>query len=241
MLYRLIRALRRESDAQNLLNLPAWKKEILERVREFTMAGVPRTLSTIDAVTYVLEHGIKGDIVECGVWRGGQMMAAALTLKRFGEERDIHLFDTFEGMTLPSSQDKDHTGASAMSAYKQLQLRPKGDRWCEAGLEEVQRNMASTGYNADCIHLVQGDVEITIPDHAPNRIAYLRLDTDWYASTAHELQHLFPRVTRQGVVSIDDYGHWQGARQATDEYLHANGIVALLHRIDYSARQFVKV
>ena len=80
--------------------------------------------------------------------------------------------------------------------------------------------MASTGYPPDRVRYVKGPVERTIPDRLPGGpIALLRLDTDWYESTRHELLHLFPLLSPGGVLIIDDYGHWSGARKAVDEYL----------------------
>lgn len=241
MLLRYFRELKQARRLTSTSNIPGWQQKILAEVEGFTMAGELRTLSTICVVEYIVKHKIPGAIVECGVWRGGQMMAAALTLIHFGEVRDIYLFDTFAGMTAPDDIDRDRGGISAMHTYNSLLSRPQGQRWCEAGIDDVRRNLASTGYSSSRMHLIEGDVEQTIPDLAPEVIAYLRLDTDWYASTAHELAHLYPRIAQRGVVTVDDYGHWQGAQQATDEFLERQGVVALLHRIDYSARQFVKV
>lgn len=221
-------------------DVPTWHREILDRVSPFTMAGPERTLATICAVEYVAKNSVPGAIVECGVWRGGQMMAAALTLLQLGESREIVLFDTFSGMTAPTAADRDLHGGEATPVFEQLSRKAVGDRWCEAGMGEVRRNLASTGYLMEHVRLVQGPVEDTLPQNAPAQISYLRLDTDWYESTLHELEHLYPRLSSLGVVVIDDYGHWQGARQATDEYLAANGIPALMHRIDYTGRQFVK-
>jgi hypothetical protein len=96
------------------------------------------------------------------------------------------------------------------------------------------------GYPEERIHFVPGRVEETLPQNAPKDIALLRLDTDWYASTKHELQHLYPRLVPGGVLIVDDYGYWQGARQAVDEYLSENGLALLLNRIDHTARIAVK-
>ncbi|WP_084062913.1 TylF/MycF/NovP-related O-methyltransferase [Arenimonas malthae] len=236
-----IRSVRDALRASKLSDIPPWQRAVLAEVKPYTMAGVARTLSTISVVEYIVKQGIQGAVVECGVWRGGQMMAAALSLLELKAERDIFLFDTFSGMTEPGVSDLDHSGAPAAPVYMDSLGRPIGSRWCEAGIDDVRRNLNSTGYPSSRIHYVQGDVEETIPRAAPEQIAYLRLDTDWYSSTAHELEHLFPRVSQHGVVTIDDYGHWLGARQATDEYLAKNRVRAMMHRIDYSARQFVKV
>lgn len=237
---RLLRIFREFNRNRQFLDVPAWHREILERVSPYTMAGAERTLSTISAIEHVVKHSVPGSIVECGVWRGGQMMAAALALLRLGQQREIVLFDTFAGMTAPGKEDLDLHGDDATPVYKEHATKGAGSRWCEAGMDDVRRNLASTGYSMEFVKMVQGPVEVTIPGEAPERIAYLRLDTDWYESTLHEFEHLYPRVAALGVIAIDDYGHWQGARKATDEYLDKNKIPALLHRIDYTGRQFVK-
>ena len=240
MLKYWLRGLRTLRGSTSLSDVPEWQRRIIGKVLPYSMTGESRILATVTAVEYIVEHNIPGAIVECGVWRGGQMMAAALTLNHLQARRPLFLFDTFEGMTAPNEVDRDMEGQAAQSTFVEMSRNAVGKRWCEARLDEVQRNLASTGYPPDQVHYIVGAVEQTLPSSAPEVIAYLRLDTDWYASTLHELQHLFPLVSRLGVVTIDDYGHWEGARKATDEYLIAHGISALLHRIDYSGRQFIK-
>ena len=105
----------------------------------------------------------------------------------------------------------------------------------------MQANIRSTGYPEQRVHFIKGPVEQTIPVHPPvPAIALLRLDTDWYESTKHELEHLFPLLVRGGIMILDDYGHWQGARQAVDEYLERLPHSYYLHRIDYTGRLLVK-
>lgn len=238
---RLIKKMRDARQIARLRDVPEWQRDVVKQVAPFTMTTLERVLATIAAVEYVVTAGVDGDIVECGVWRGGQMMAAALTLKHFGVERDIRLYDTFSGMTAPAAVDLDFAGEAAQPVYEKSLSREPGGRWCEATLPDVRTNLLSTGYPSSRIHFIEGDVESTIPEFAPDAISYLRLDTDWYASTAHEFLHLYPRVTRLGVIAVDDYGHWQGARMATDEYLAKHGIKVLMNRIDYTGRQFLKV
>jgi hypothetical protein len=144
------------------------------------------------------------------------------------------LYDTFEGMPEPQALD---VSVFRQSARQQWQ---KDGKWCYASLEDVRRAVLSTGYDESRIHFVKGKVEETIPSQAPERISLLRLDTDWYESTLHELVHLYPRLVPGGVIIIDDYGHWQGARRATDEYLRFNRIPLLLSRVDYTCRIGVK-
>jgi O-methyltransferase len=113
--------------------------------------------------------------------------------------------------------------------------------WCYAALDEVRRNVGEMGYPGEKLHFVQGKVEDTIPGSAPEQIALLRLDTDWYESTRHELIHLYPRLSAGGVLIVDDYGHWQGSRRAVDEWIAQAGVRILLNRIDYTGRVAVKV
>jgi len=115
------------------------------------------------------------------------------------------------------------------------------NEWCYSPLEEVQKNLYSTNYPKEKITFIKGKVEETIPNIIPEKISILRLDTDWYESTYHELMHLFPRLSKGGVLIIDDYGHWKGSREAVDKYLKENEISMLLNRIDYTGRIGVKV
>ena len=182
-------------------------------------------------------RGIVGDVVECGVWKGGSMMAVAEMLTRLGDTgRDLHLFDTFTGMSEPSQHDVSFRGDSASETMKRQREEDPSFQWCGSPLDEVRHNMLATGYPRERVHFVEGMVEQTIPGSAPDRIALLRLDTDWYESTRHELVHLFPRLVDGGVLIIDDYGHWQGARRAVDEYFAENNVAMLLNRLDYTGR-----
>ena len=167
------------------------------------------------------------------------MMTIALTLLAQGDRsRSLYLYDTFEGMSAPTADDKSLDG---VPADELLDRDPKGTGlWCYATLDDVRANMLSTGYPADKIHLIKGKVEDTIPQNLPASLALLRLDTDWYESTKHELTHLYPRLSAKGILVINDYGHWQGARKAVDEYLHERGDKVYLHRINYTGRILVK-
>jgi O-methyltransferase len=216
--------------------------ETYKKVRPYTMTSPERIFSLCEAVTYLQKNKIEGDVVECGVWKGGSMMAVALTLLSLGDvSRDLYLFDTFEGMSAPTDDDVDIAGLSAKNLLQNSDKAKDESVWCHAALDGVKDVIESTGYPSDKTHFVKGMVEETIPHFSPNKIALLRLDTDWYASTKHELEHLFPSLSKGGVLIIDDYGHWQGARKAVDEYFAKNDIKILLNRIDYTGRIAVKV
>ena len=207
----------------------------------YTMTSPERLFALVQSVRYLTSNRITGDIVECGVWRGGSMMAAALTLIECGDvSRDLFLFDTFEGMVAPTDRDVAIDGRSAGKLLQSHKKTESDSVWCYATLNTVKEAMESTGYRAEGVHYVQGKVEVTIPRYAPTQIALLRLDTDWYESTRHEMEYLFPRLVKGGVLIVDDYGHWKGAREAVDEYLSNNRIKLLLNRIDYTGRIAVK-
>jgi O-methyltransferase len=210
--------------------------ETMARVRPFTMTSLARIVSLMRATEHVARQQIPGAIVECGVWRGGSMMAAALTLLRLGEQRiPLYLFDTFAGMTRPGDAD----GAHAQAKW-QINQSLSHNHWCYASLADVKRNLDSTGYDRELINFVEGEVEMTIPAQAPHQISLLRLDTDWYASTWHELNHLFPRLASGGILIVDDYGRWPGCQKAVDEFIKQNRLRLFLSRIDYTGRISVK-
>jgi hypothetical protein len=213
--------------------------ELHERCAAATMTSIERMYALYQAVRHVHAASVPGDVVECGVWRGGSSMLAALTLASLGDrERRLWLYDTFEGMSEPTDADVALTGERMTDGWDGR--RAADDPvLCIASLEDVRDNMASTGYPPDRIEFVRGKVEDTIPVRAPDRIALLRLDTDWYESTRHELEHLWPRLSPGGVLILDDYGHWLGARRAVDEFL-ATAEPMLLQRIDYTGRLAVK-
>jgi O-methyltransferase len=218
-------------------DMEAGFSELYDRCRPFTMTPVERMYALYEATRYVVARGVPGDVVECGVWKGGSAMLAALTLDRLEHrERTLHLFDTFAGMTEP-------TDADGQAALREWQEKDRGDHneWCYSSREEVEANMRSTGYPAERMTLVEGKVEETLPERAPEGIALLRLDTDWYESTRHELEHLYPLIEPGGVLILDDYGHWEGARRAVDDYFAESAPPLLLNRIDYTGRIAVKL
>ncbi len=211
-------------------------RAVIEHVRPFTMTSTEALAALCSAVEHLVQRGIEGSIVECGVWRGGSMMAVARTLLDMGvDDRDLYLFDTFEGMVPPSEHDV--RVLDGLSATRPESLTQS----IAVSQDKVAAALRSTGYPTARIHLVPGPVEETLPaGSGPDRIALLRLDTDWYESTRLELEVLYPRIPSNGFVIIDDYGHWAGAKKAVDEYLEQHAPQLYLHRVDYTVRMAVK-
>jgi O-methyltransferase len=234
------RAIGRLATAQSLIpEIAPDDIEMIARYRNFTLTSIERQWALMSSIRYLNAAGIEGDIVECGVWRGGSMMLAKDLCSDSPIARRIHLYDTFTGMSEPTDDDVSYIERPARETYQAT--RSDGHTgWAEASLEDVMENFRRAQLLDDSVFFVKGKVEETLADSdkQPQRIALLRLDTDWYESTKIELEVLYPRLVAGGVLIIDDYGHWAGARKAVDEYFKNDPV--LLNRIDYTARLVVR-
>lgn len=221
--------------------------QVLDAVTDnhWTMASRERVVATINACKHAVQSGIEGDFVECGVWRGGNSIAAKLTFENYGSDKKVWLFDTFAGMTAPTEFDS--TPFSDRSTEDRFEETRKGDHndWCFASLEDVRANFEKSGADLRGVKMVPGDVMKTLANkrNLPDRMSVLRLDTDFYDSTKVEMEVLYPRLSTGGSLLIDDFGHWDGARRAVEEYFDGlpSGSRPLLHYTDYTGRMGVKV
>ena len=207
-----------------------------------SMVSVAGLFSTVAAAKYVAENEIQGDFVECGVWRGGNSIIAAEIFKRYSLNKRVFLFDTFKGMTEPSQDDR--YIQDNRPALKDFILRQEEthNSWCFAPLDEVRNNFRKRNLSEENIVFIEGPVEETLLERGviPESISFLRLDTDWYESTKVELEVLYPLVTKGGVVVIDDYGFWSGAKKATDEYFSHGFTRPFFHATDETRRIGIK-
>jgi O-methyltransferase len=228
------------------VELTKQESEIVEYVmsNKLTMVSYERLWATIMACKYVVEQNIDGDFVECGVWRGGNAIAAAEIFKLYNFPRKVWLFDTFKGMTAPADNDlRAFDGESAENKYR-ISQKGEHNEWCYASLNDVRNNFAKRKLCSDNLIFVEGDVCETLnhaPPGVPSNISILRLDTDWYESTKKELEVLYPKLSVGGILIIDDYGHWSGSKKATDEYFEKIKKRPFLQYTDYSGRLAVKV
>ncbi|WP_420429862.1 TylF/MycF/NovP-related O-methyltransferase [Kordiimonas sp.] len=211
--------------------------QIFNAARPYSMTAKSAMFALYSAMNYVLDQNISGDFVECGVWRGGSSLLAGLILKKRGvTNRSLYLYDTFQGMTEPTKHDVDKNGTSAHSMMEKFSDE---NGWCYASVEDVTQTFRQQNFQFP-VNLIKGDVLKTIPKKQPKNISILRLDTDWYESTKCELENLYPKLSKGGVLIIDDYGHWAGARKAVDEYfLEVNA--PLLIRINEDVRLAIKL
>lgn len=234
----------RVSSAQSRLPVEATDEDqaLITRLKPYTMTSAERLWSLLNAVRYVINEDVPGDFVECGVWRGGSVMAMASALNDLKvTDRRVWLYDTFEGMTDPTEADVEAvTGVTAAQMLAETDVADGNNVWCVAGRTDVEANMRTTGYPFEQFTFVEGDVTSTLLSNAPDSISLLRLDTDWYESTRMSLETLYPKLAVGGVCILDDYGHWEGARKAVDDYFVDHGPRPYMHPIDYSGRVFLK-
>ena len=216
-------------------------KHVLDR--GYTMTSVARLVNTLKSCRYVVENKIPGDFVECGVWRGGNSILAKRLFEQLDSNKSVWMFDTFEGMTAPTEYDVEtHTKNYAGKKFEDSQQDTHND-WCYASLEDVKNNCLNSKLKLDGLNFVKGDVSKTlvIKENLPKEISILRLDTDWYESTKSELEVLYPILSVSGVLIIDDYGYWEGARKAVDEYFSICDHKPLFNVIDHTGRSAIKL
>jgi predicted O-methyltransferase YrrM len=220
--------------------------EIWEQAAPYTMTSIQRGFALWLAVNRIIDTNVPGAFVECGVWKGGSAMIIALTLLQRGvRDRDIFLFDTFAGMTAPSNIDIDYKGHHALELMQGLLGHETAALVAaRVSLDEVKTAMVRTDYDPQYVHYIVGDVRQTLQRTQTLEISLLRIDTDFYDSTLAELIQLYPRVSQNGLVIVDDYGHWHGARRAVDDYFtqYAPSMtLPMFWPIDYTGRAFTKV
>ena len=224
------------------VDLTDQEKKILNYVlkNRLTMGGKDNLAATILAVRYVCQNKIKGDFVECGVWRGGHGIAAALTFDLYQSKNKIICFDTFLGMTKPTDKDfRIYNNEKAITKFNSSS-RENHNTWCYASFEEVENNFLRANVSKANFQLIKGDVAETLPKFEVDAISFLRLDSDWYESTKVELKYLWPLLAVNGVLVVDDYGHWQGSKKAVDEFFQSSPTI-LFHAIDYKSRSGIKI
>lgn len=209
----------------------------------YTMTSIPRLVNTIKACTYAVENNIPGDFVECGVWRGGNGILAKKIFQYLRSDKNVWMFDTFEGMTKPTILDVEHKSQIAAESQFLARQKETHNEWCYASLDDVKKNCTDSGLDPDEFKFIKGDVCNTLrnKENVPSEICVLRLDTDWYESTKFELEILYPCLSHKGVLIIDDYGCWDGARKAVEEFFSTRPYKPLFNIVDFTGRSAIKI
>jgi len=214
-------------------------REAIAQVGSHTQLSYERLVTLYEQVAYVERCGLPGSLVECGVWRGGaSAMMALANLAEGPARRPLHLFDSFEGMPQPRA---DVDGLAAMDLMRSASPSSPGVN-VASPQQALDLIVGRVGYPESSVVVHKGWFEDTIPiaREALGAIAVLRIDGDWYESTRTVFEHLYDLVVPGGVVVIDDYGHFEGCRRATDEFLGRHAPDAYLHYIDYTGRYLIK-
>lgn len=190
---------------------------ILNVSATLSMTRPQRMDTALATFAYVLAARVAGDFIEAGVARGGVAAALFLAAAARGDPRGLHLYDTFGAMPTPDAElDSTKALARVRPAFQAERLARHGRGVVEAYLSQVGVPRGMTAYHV-------GDIVSTPPAEVPCAVALFHLDTDWYASYAWALAHVFPRVSPGGVVLLDDYSDWPGAQKAVDEFLARPG------------------
>mgnify|MGYP001164907017 CR=1 FL=1 len=209
------------------------QKKLLHNALKFSGVGIIPTWMLINSIKYIYDNKIEGDFVEAGVWQGGNLIIFKELIEKYDLNKKIYGYDTFEGMPEPTAVDVKWNNVSATDRAKL-----KGNDWCKCSIEDVKKNLLTSLKNLKGISLIKGLVEDTllVEDNLPKKISLLRLDTDFYESTKVELEILFPRLAKGGILIIDDYGNWKGAKKAVDEYFNER---AFLIYLDHGVRMYI--
>ena len=199
---------------------------LVHRLRPYT-ALFPLRLCALYRLSREIDRlSVPGDVVECGVYNGGSAALMASICTRSSQDRKIWLFDSFEGLPQPTEND----GQKAQGCYW----------WCHGDLSMVKGILGKLGIPESRTRIVKGWFHDTFPSVDIPAIALLHIDADWYESVKLCFERFYDSVRPGGFIVIDDYGHWEGARRATDEFLEKRAIDARLVRVDYTGRYFRK-
>ncbi len=225
---------------QKIVELSDNDRELINLASQYSMTPQIRIFNLLQSLRHLKYKKIKGDYVECGVWKGGNL----ILFKKFLQEENIlskkiYAYDTFEGMTNPDDNDFDISTNEKAEFLLKKDTQRESNVWGVCNLNNVKSNLLKTVGNLDNIEFIKGPVEETlIDDNIPDQISLLRLDTDWYSSTKKELETLYKKVSPGGIIIIDDYGHWGGAKKAVDDFFKNKYV--WMHYVDYACRLIIK-
>lgn len=213
---------------------------LFKKVYPFTMVGYARLSNVYELANMVEKNKTEGVFAECGVWKGGCAAVMAFMAQKFGSGRKIWLFDSFEGLPEPTKEDGEIASSYALNKTEgKLKTIDK----CVASLKDVEEVFFKVlKLNKENIIISKGWFQDTLPSAKQKigKIAILRLDGDWYESTKCCLDNLYDNVIIGGYVVLDDYGYWEGAKRALDEFFVERKISPKLIKIDDTGVYFRK-
>lgn len=232
-------------------------KRLIKKIRPYTMLPVVRLTSLYMQVKYCEQNNVKGDYMECGVWKGGAVGLMALTNQLYGAtRRNLFLFDSFDDILPPNPEIdgframQDALKYSNKTDLQELKSDPttpiKGfyDSFGGKGTLSQNRQLffRQIKYDKKYVHFYKGWFEDTMPKASKNvdRLAILRIDADWYKSVYICLKYFYPKVVKGGFIVIDDYGYYEGCTKAVKQYFSERNIHLYPNSIDSGSVYFIK-
>jgi O-methyltransferase len=178
---------------------------------------------TAEMTRLVIANKVEGCLIECGVAAGSQLAMMQKTQMELGEQRQVIGFDSFEGIPYATEHDATQPAIGEIDRTKLGLLQTTGVS--AHSLESVIQNFESWGVSLNNVSLVRGWFEDTVKGRAKDidNIALLRLDGDLYRSTLECMQHLFPKLSKGGVLIIDDY-ELSGCAKAIHKFINPKQI-----------------
>jgi hypothetical protein len=223
--------------------------DIEKHIKSNSMLNDLRLLNIQGCINYLSKNNIHGDLVECGVWKGGGVAMMAHQLKQINDLRTLHLFDAFDDICEPdASIDGERAiqdaGGKQNATGALVSISGVYDKMGGKGNETAVIELITQGieYPSKYVKTYKGWFQDTLPliGNQINEIALLRLDGDWYASTKVCLDYLFEKVVKGGIIIIDDYGCYDGCKKAVDEFIKNHHLNVYLISVDDECVYWVK-
>ncbi len=205
-------------------------------VNNLMIGSLPNQWSIIQALKYIKNNKVDGDIVETGVFHGGGLIFLNEIMKNIGLKKKIWGYDTFTGVP-----EIDFKNDELISGQK-IKKESEKDKLIYRNVNQVKKILLKKSFSSQNLpNLIIGDTRKTLKQkkNLPKKISFIRLDTDFYESTLNELNTLYPRLVKNGILLIDDYGHHKGCKKAVDKFFRNNKKI-LMHRVDYTVRMIIK-
>lgn len=219
-------------------------------IKPNTMLNDLRLKNIVDIVQYICRNNVEGAVVECGVWKGGSVALMAHTMLQEKKVKSLHLFDAFDEICEPDAAvDGDRAVQevgglqNATGKLQSVKGIYNNDVIGGAGNDELVKDLIlnKIKFPENQLFIHKGWFQDTLP-LATNidKIAFLRLDGDWYASTKVCLDYLYDKLVVGGVIAIDDYGAYEGCKKAVDEFCENKNIFPLKLQVDSECLYWVK-
>lgn len=220
----------------SIVEITQEEKDLIDLCKNFSMTTDIRMWALLNSLKKILSENIEGEIVECGIWKGGNIILIKKFMERYNLKKKIYCYDTFEGMYETSKEDRE---LSTNIDAKEI-INDDHKYVCESSFQQTENNIKKNVNNMNDIFFIKGKVEDTLKvnKNIPEKISICRLDTDYYSSTKIELEKLYSRISKGGVLIVDDYGHWSGSKKAVDEFFKDKFIMK--HYVDYACRLIIK-